>query len=697
MILAALLFHKGNQDQAASLCERIKKLGGVEKHRILLATDSGDCHELARILEGVFSEVMLYTAHESPVGWPVRENALHANVVRTIQYVYKCPWLRIEADSVPLKASWLDDIELAYKEAGTPILAGTSGHPGRFCGVSVFPVDAVEYSLKMMMPQSVWYADGYSELMKHSKVTELMAERPTDRTVVHVRCQETGHGDSDRTCIVQLGRMGDVLNILPLVKHINDTDGKPVLMVHRDYAGIEVDYCDLDVWSSGEWSDLSLAVRDARNKYKRVIVSQIHGDRWQLERKCQSFCIESWRQAGYVDEFGKHPLVFSRSLPREAELLLNCPDVNRGTILINCNGTSSPFVSGHELRQLAESTGMQVVDLSKITADIFQDILALYDNAGLLITVDTATLHLAAASDIPVISLVSDKPTSWHQSAQKGNEILRVKYSDFHKKRETIKRAIESVFNKRNVHHVYQEFSCDGPTRRRNDFAQSTWDYPDFVVGHTVSRLQRDSSRIGDDRGLSFIKDIIDSVPANPGDVIVFTNTDTCLRKGFWWEAMANDGPLHGHRYDFDKLTRPLDATEIPTGKWYPGSDVFVFTKRWWDFYKADFPDMLIGAESWDKIMRSMIVLYGGDETIASCYHERHEAHWSKISMRRNDAANRHNRVLAKQWLAAHSLPMDELEYFDDEPPEVIESVKVVLEEKPKRKRGRRATRLSGR
>jgi hypothetical protein len=695
-MLAVLLFHKGNQDQALSVCERVKKLGGVEKHRILLATDSGDCHELARVLDGVFSEVLLYTAHESPTGWPARENALHGNVVREIHYVHKCPWLRMEADSVPLKASWLDEIEAAYKQAEKPILAGTNGHPGRFCGVSVFPGDAMEYSLAMMMPISVWYADGYSELMSHSAVTELMSEIPTEQTVIQARVQNVGNGDSERTCIVQLGRMGDVLNILPLVKHISYTEGKPVLMVHKDYAGIEVDYCDLDIWDRGEWSDLSLAVHDARDKYKRVIVAQIHGDRWQTERKCPSFCIESWRQAGYLEEFGKHPLVFDRSLDREADLLIDSPDVNRKTVLINTNGTSSPFANGHELRQLAESTGRQVVDLSGIKADKFQDILALYDNAGLLITIDTATLHLAQASDIPVISLVADKPTKWHQSAQKGNEILRVKYSDFDKKREEIKAAIESVFSNRNVIHVYQDFDAQGETKRRNDFARSTWNYPDFVTAQPVREFKRDSSIIGDERRLPFIKDIIDSVHANDNDVIVFTNTDTCLRKGFWWEAMRLDKALHGHRYDFKTISRPLDVTEITTGKWYPGSDIFAFTKSWWDARRDEFPDMILGAEAWDKIMRTMVKHYGGDETFAACYHEQHYSTWLKV--RKNDASNRHSRILAKQWLAAKNYPIEELGNFDDDPPEVVTGKSIPKEEeKPNRKRGRRATRLRGR
>ena len=694
-MLAALLFHKGNQGRAVSLCERIARLGGASGHRILLATDGGSFEEMDAILKGVFAEVFHYKAHEEPEGWPARENALQANVVRHVKYVLKCPWLRLEPDSLPLRSTWLSDIEAAYKAAGKPILAGKSNHPERFCGVAVFPFDAMECSLKMMLPRSVWYADGFRELMLQSSTTDLISESPTKEAAIHVRAQEAGVGGEDRTCVVQLGRMGDVLNILPLVKRISDTEGRSVLMVHKDYAGIDVDYCDLDIWSAGAWSDLSLAVRDARNKYKRVLVSQIHGDRWQTERKCASFCIESWRQAGYLGEFGKHPLALNRNAERENKLP---QDVNDQTILVNCSGTSSPFVYGKQALELALSSGHPVIDLSKIKAPLFQDLLALYDRAGLLITTDTATLHLAQASTIPVIALVADGPTPWHTSAQKGNEILRMPYGDFTKNRHKITAAIESVFHSRGtIRHVYQPFDCDAETKRRNDFAASTWNYPDFVTGHPVGHLERDSSNIGDTRGLSFIKDILNSVEAEPHDILVLTNTDTCLRKGFWWEAAASDVPLHGHRYNFDKLTRPLDATEVPTGKWYPGSDVFVFTKGWWDQRKADFPDMLIGAESWDKIMRSMIAHYGGEEAFAACYHERHAAAWSRYDMRRNDAANRHNRVLAKQWLAAHALPLDELEAFDDDPPEVVVVKREQKEEeKPKQTRGKRAKMRRG-
>jgi ADP-heptose:LPS heptosyltransferase len=54
----------------------------------------------------------------------------------------------------------------------------------------------------------------------------------------------------------------------------------------------------------------------------------------------------------------------------------------------------------------------------------------LYDNADMLITTDTATLHLAQASDIPAIEFIVDTPSMWHGSVPKGNCIYSCRYGD---------------------------------------------------------------------------------------------------------------------------------------------------------------------------------------------------------------------------------------------------------------------------
>ena len=669
-MLCVLLFHEGNHDQAIQWCQTVKKLGGARDHSIMLATDGGDelFPPLDEALDGCFDSITHYRTHEQVDGWPMRENVLHKHAVMAGFLMHKKAWLRMEPDSTPLVSGWLDEIECAYKACGKPIMEGVPENPARFCGCAVFPANACELSFGMMEPTSVWYADGAAQLRQFSAKSNLMSETPQGNyPCVAVRDKTLGaSGDGDRTCIVQLGRIGDILNILPLVRHISETEGRPILMVHEDYKDIEVDYCDLLVWNKGAWSDLDPAVRFAKSKFKRVIVSQIHGSRWQGERKCASFCIESWLQAGYEQEWGKHGLTFS------PPHYLSDKSIPHDSILVNAKGFSSPFAKAGELMDLLGTLNRPIIDLSTLKLPRIQDLLHYYANAACLVTIDTATLHLAAASQIPVVAIVSDSPTKWHMSPQKGNEILRVHYGDFDNKKDEIVSAVNSCFAPLpSVHHVYQVFDCDEQTKRRNDFAAQTWmdGCYEGVQEHQVppSSLKRTSAIVGDDRNLSFIKDIIDAVDCNPEDVIVLTNTDTCLRRGFWRTAAMSDRPLYGHRYDFDRLTRPLDSTEIPTGGWYDGKDVFVFRKSWWEAHKAEFPDMLTGAEAWDKILAALIVLRGGCEVFGSCYHERHYATWQTNNVRGvKDKANKHNRFLARKWLHEHGMPLDELGRFID-------------------------------
>lgn len=692
-MLATLSFHRGNVEQAVLLCEKIKQLGGCQRHAMLLATDEkGLVEDVAAIVEGEFSEVSTFVAHEHPSGWPARENALISNLARRIYYKERTPWLRMEPDSVPLKVGWLDEIEEEYKAKGRPILCGITPHPKRVCGVSVFAPDMSQYSTHFMMPSGMpWYGASFLQLQRFIASTELIAEEPTEKTVIHVRSSEVPVlGSINRHCIVQLGKIGDILNILPLVRHIYVTEGqKPILMVHKDYGEIvsDLDYCEAEEWSRGAWSDLSMAVSDARKKYRRVTISQIHGDRWQLERKCTSFCIESYRMAKHEEDWGKHPLELTRDAIREEKLVSDCKiDPNRKLVLINSNGVSSPFQHGKELLALPDVTKFQVIDLSQVRATRFVDLLGLYDIAHTVVTTDTATLHLAEASHVPVVALVTDKPTSWHASPQKGNIVLTVPYHEFEKRRTEIKDAIERP-HVNVIHHVFQDYNGSGETERRSLFARSTWMPPRqvTVIPHPVLHFLRDSRDIGDTRALPYIKDIIDAPMDEMLDheFLLLTNTDTCLRKGLYWQlALLKGEAYHAHRRDCPKLERQLDQKEFLQHKWYPGSDLFLFRKRWWLKHRDEFPDLILGAEVWDKILRYLINDTGGEEIHSAIYHEKHQSTWELPQNRRTDPSNRYCRILAKEWLQKRGHPLQELAQFNDLPVTGLPSYRQAIERK---------------
>lgn len=710
--------HPSNLRSALRLAHRIKETGGTENHHCVIASDSPNAAQtLKDALGGCFAGIELCLSSTLDPHWPRKENELFKHCADHFWMQYKEPWLRLETESVPLTVTWLDEISQAYRDLPRTrkILAARLADDRRFPGTAVFPDDLINCSLRAFSPASTWYSDGQPELTRHTEFSDLIAEVPTPNTVLQVNVTGAATGKIERQCFIQLGRLGDVLNILPLVRHVSTLGPKPVLMVHQEFASVTegLDYCDVDVITEGSWTELDNATEIAREKYSEVHVCQIHGTA-QSARKTPSFAIDAWARAGYWGDFGMHRLVLARSPERERRLLasLNISAVSPAGamestewvelkpsppfILVARNGTSSPFAQADELLTLARSRCANVIDLSAIRAENFVDLLALYERADMLITTDTATLHLAEASSVPVIALIADSPTRWHGSPPKGNVILAVRYGEFNARRGEIDTAIQrnrisspigSVF------HVYQDYAGGEEEQRRNALAKLTWDREGkgwFDV--PVKDFTRNATSVGDTRPLPFIKDIIQSGYDNAsvfdeeGALILLTNTDTCLTPGFKHAIQRLDGEAYfSHRRDFARLDRPLTQNEIENGHWYPGSDLFVFTPRWWEAHREEMPDMILGAEGWDKILRELIKATGGGEIHGCCYHERHESQWERAGARENDPSNVYCRHLAKKFLVEHGLPLEEMAHLPSNwEPVVKEHVGTTADKKSK-------------
>jgi len=679
--------HPSNLRSALRLAHRIKETGGAENHRCVIASDSlSAAQTLKDALEGTFQEIILCVSSPLDPHWPRKENELFKHCADHFWMVYHEPWLRLETESVPLSITWLDDIAEAF--ANIPrtrkILGARLSDERRFPGTAVFPADVINCSLQAFAPTSTWYSDGQTELTRHTEFTDLIAEVPTPNTVLQINAAGVATGKIERPCFIQLGRLGDVLNILPLLYHVNQSGKRPVLMVHQEFASVTegLSYCDVEVISEGSWTELDNATEIAREKYSEVHVCQIHGTH-QSARKTPSFAIDAWSRAGYWHEFGRHQLILNRDSERERRLLASI-NPQQPFILVARNGTSSPFAHGEELLALARAHCPNVIDLSAIRAENFVDLLALYERADLLITTDTATLHLAEASSVPTIALIADSPTRWHGSPPKGNVVLAVRYGEFVVQRGVIDTAIRcnrisSPF--RSVFHVYQDYAGSEEEQRRNALALRTWQREGkgwFDV--PIKDFTRDATAVGDTRPLPFIKDVIEHGYQNASALdenalILLTNTDTCLTPGFAHTLQRLEGEAYySHRRDFARLDRPLAHNEIENGHWYPGSDLFVFTPRWWEAHREEMPDMILGAEGWDKILRELIKLTGGGEIHGCCYHERHESKWERAGARENAPSNVYCRHLMKKFLTEHGLPLEEIANL---PSEWHEPVKV--------------------
>lgn len=210
----------------------------------------------------------------------------------------------------------------------------------------------------------------------------------------------------------QLGRAGDILNILPILDRI----GGGSILCRPEFAGIfeRVSYAKMIPWT-GHVDLVMLAAQK-----HRAIVTQCFGDAAPLNRKADNFAVEEWIKAGVPPREGFGTLNLDRrDESAETALVEKYIHGAKPVILVNAAGMSSPYPHRPMLEaSLAKwKNQCQILDLSSIRAESICDLLGLYDRAMCLVTVDTATLHLAAASKVPVCYI---KPRGWVASPPKG-------------------------------------------------------------------------------------------------------------------------------------------------------------------------------------------------------------------------------------------------------------------------------------
>jgi hypothetical protein len=254
--------------------------------------------------------------------------------------------------------------------------------------------------------------------------------------------------------MVQLGRYGDIINVLPIAKHINDSYAKPYFMASKDFISIldGVSYVE-PVLFDGPYTKVEDAVEQAKNEFEHVIVSQVWGETYRVPHECESYSQEMWRMAGFFDRWSdpKMKLVFDRRTPeREAKLIRQNIYKNRKPImLINlAGGHSGPFddwqVFQFDLTNRWRSK-FQIIDLSVIVAERVYDLLGLFEMADVLITIDTATLHLSSACDIPTVALLNDKGDKWIETLIRKPTLVAIPYKRALKRIEEIHTLIDNL------------------------------------------------------------------------------------------------------------------------------------------------------------------------------------------------------------------------------------------------------------
>lgn len=263
-------------------------------------------------------------------------------------------------------------------------------------------------------------------------------------------------GKAHDLCVVQLGRHGDVLNILPALHHLKHVCGSDVCLLTCPEFAETAKLCSwLPVYTFNvSYSRVRRACRYAPAYARGVVASQVYGDHYPA-RTCSSFCLDSWARLGmehlYDQAFDSLDWrkvfdLFTVERAKASHQRFTAWLVDKGEelsdrrvpVLVCGGGYSSPtpwwsaFVQN---LQAYTRRWAKVIDVSDYKAESFVDMLGVLGGFPRAVIADTGLLHLAAYLQIPTVALVADRPQGgehdpWYGTPFRSHMIGRLGYGE---------------------------------------------------------------------------------------------------------------------------------------------------------------------------------------------------------------------------------------------------------------------------
>jgi hypothetical protein len=217
------------------------------------------------------------------------------------------------------------------------------------------------------------------------------------------------------------------------------------------------------------------------------------------------------------------------------------------------------------------------------------------------------------------------------------------------------------------IYHFYTAYSpVDPDTIRRTALAQASWKLQPWTE---IPIRDEDLPRMFQEKGRSFpyLQDVFNKAceGRDDNDIMVYTNADIHVKStacGIITEALQAVDAVYGYRRDFHhRLETPVADADYVKGNAYPGSDIYAFRVFWWNTVKDQMPNMILGGEGWDPLMRVLIdtINLPGDKVLRDLIcHERHGGvnHWEHPVNRYKSGWNLHNLTLAKKFCAMRGI-----------------------------------------
>lgn len=503
---------------------------------------------------------------------------------------------------------------------------------------------------------------------------------------------------------VMLGRYGDICNVLPMLKADADAGRRPTLVVSKDFADIldGVSYCDRIVWD-GPYDQLPDALRWLRREkgIAAPVVCQYHRNPYDKGRHTSSYQKEVWRLAGRINDFdSRGPLVFDqRDAGRENRLLdKHAYGDERPLVLVGLTSYSSPLSSQHKIAEALTkelSSTCQIVHLDLIKAKRIYDLLALLEISALLISADTAFIHLARASKVTLIALAND---GWRGSVT-DHAFQTIRYADATPQKvvavaklavsllpkvaaddakDTLTTMVwprpgltpedvvsmDAIERGAKVYHVVDPHGSEP----RHHVAQSSWlaAYNEGMIpAHFRGSPRNAKIELGDPRALPFLKDVLwSAIPADATkcgqDIVCWTNSDIGFAPGIT-QAVRD----HVSRYGAASMRR----TES-NFKGHPGRDLFAFTIDFLEEHWDEIPDFVLGAPVFDLGLVALIRKFHklpaltlknladdvspADMTPGFALHQSHAPEWQVANMDSVPSVA-HNKKVFRAWAKKHA------------------------------------------
>lgn len=513
-------------------------------------------------------------------------------------------------------------------------------------------------------------------------------------------------GKSDyKVAIVELGRYGDIVNILPLLKLIHDNYAMPHLVVAREFESVfdGISYAKPYVLPLKN-EDLKQAIDIAKRDFPIVLNTQIWGKGHTQIRETTAYNVESWRMGGILHRFDDpalRPVFDKRSPEREKALLDSIPSTGKPFLLVNLSHAVSspcPTCSGLLAGIVERWQGQfDIVDLSKVRAQRFFDMIALFERAAAVVSIDTLWLHLAGATNCEVVALVN--PAKWAGTVVRFNCVASMTYDQAVADPNIVHLAIEKATERQAQRLNLSISAIHTPPARRIFNLIDRYDDDPVSAARKLPAIQSQDAlyesgklvpihcwpeqyprnakaTLGDRRPLPYLKDLIQKFldVADDDDICLWVNDDNLILPGLPEYLLWHIG-VYGactiFRSEFKRapsLNMTPEQFTKATVRPHIGRDGYAFTKRWLVEFWDDIPDLILAAAEQDFVIAMIVRLtYGIKTTTANIGkpifpaephhsylgHVLHNSTWNMPNTI-DSPSNRWNRKLMLEFAAKH-------------------------------------------